>query len=816
MDAIAKGTFDGDNDGLVYDGTPRQRPARPDERRKRIRARLKNRGERGAASLPPKRKGKTVQSDAKEGMKAGDETVTRSGAKLLKQLGDIASERHKNGDGDGLLILRALVKRKDKYAVNNLFHTYGLGDMPERDRAKVIMWLVKNGTRDSISGRRKSKAPRKEELLDSAGEIHHVERELGDTPNQRQLTESKITPGDPGRINIRGMRQAVAGAGLKGYTVRTTKLTEQNIVNRGGERPDHSDPTANKALRSVRERSRKRTSRGGAGANERRAAARKAKQEAWLRRQKEGGIEKKRSPLQIASLLRAARARKFIEAKVRRDSRGRFADKPGQQRPRSKRKKNRKPRQPLENPASPAASAARNLVARLETRGERGAVGTPARKKPAKKKPANAKVKALEAQEANVFDAKRKRLTPKKQTKYVFPRSDADYDKRSGPIADFEAAVSERNDADDLMALAQAGLRTGKIKSAFEGLDKVPTMSEYIGIVDEKGTKYFIKRSGYDPSREDNEVPTYSFYDHIDDFVGTRLFEEMDITTPHAIGFAANPNDIRKGAIVGQWRDDVVPKDAKKVRHTPKDKATTYPSFVKADWADRREFMRIMVMDFIINNRDRHTNNFFEYDDKDGKRHIVPYDQSLSGAAAARARESHLQEVEKFGGAVVDVESLDDLPFDEVEASATRSFREFVRSGWDDLGENYNSEMARRVGVLYEGDMETFLDDLEEMLQEVLDKDLAGVVDKIIKDQKLEGDAAKEADDMAFIVTNRINSLLDDLDNPDENGVPELWTTIVEVADVWRAGPKASSALHKKHVAEQNDLLVGRDYTELK
>lgn len=816
---------DGDNDGFVHDGKPGMRPKGPGDTPK---------------GPPRKRALKgALNRDVKPGLSAGGERISAGEReKALKRLMKLGKENP--------VVYRAITNNVDRQ-----LHELGLSDLEPREKQRLIEWVLRNATKNDVIGRRRVTGKNTKQAQRAAQRaIDDEEKRQGelDRLGGRKLPQGKLRTGDqggkvrrvpgapqkdsqsrPGRVKPQVWAAGAAALGLrKKSQVRRKKLSQQNIKNPQGPKQDHRDPTANKAMRGLKDtpgpttrrkaaeqlgdrapskkRAERRKKGGGLDESERwtlelhrrMAEAEAAEDEEALKalrlimrakeeadrkaakaretrkrqaKKRRDDIEKKSRTKGLLRLLRAGISRaKFDESKHRRDWRGRFTDKPDVPDDKMARRAQmtealRAKGYDLPAGVSRGQRAPKNVLVKPGTKAAERALA--ARPKPKKQKAAPKKAK-----KADVVPEK-----PKSQRSRRRVTADFDADK---PIKSRSNRPARPKKLDDIDALIEADRNTvfdnvidslnsgdGRFKSLLKTSGAQKTLSLSALFEDGSGKRRFIKRTAYDPNAERGDVTGQAVADVHTDYAITSLWNRLGWRSQRTLGFVSDPNDMQKAAIM---MEDVSETFGGKKMTKPK---STPKAVREAKWADRSEFVKMMLMDYVTNNHDRHENNWMEYEDEDG-RHIVAIDHSMAGSVAARAFGQEALEQKRY-----ESRSDPELVNDAYEAQAQRSFRGYISEGYSlSDTENYNAKIPQRIAVLYEGDEEALRRDLREALDALLEIEPFEFLSGLLRDSGVtDDDAFEEMGVLAEIIEGRLVEA--------EDGFDDMIAHIFELGEGW-------------------------------
>lgn len=686
----------------------------------------------------------TMNDKAVEGLRAGATTLDVKDAATIKRM-EVAADKNIHGKAAGRAVLRSLMQKGPGH-IDTVIKTNNLADLSPGEVTRLIEWLLKNAHPDELKWRSKGAETVTPEVQEK--------KDLPDEQIVQQQREKRKS--SPGVITSAQLKAAMRATKIRPIShVKRTPLSALPKKVSSREAPadprisndptaqaltaTHGDPTATAAMR----RATRSSGRGGKGSKARRDAERAHLREAYeaakkrkggggikksLRRiispKKVGGIKGATSRKKTQSLLRSARARQYKESLHRRDMKGQFADKPGAGNDAPK-----KPKQP------PAAAELKDQLKGSRGSLERLAQKAPA-KKPAAKKPAP------------------KKAAPKK----VQPRA----------FDDFQSMLDDRGDR-DLFDEVMGAVESGKVKSVRRYDPQ--TLSKTLLIEDKKGQQFFLKRTAFNPDADPGSTAGNTQGDVVDDYLVSGMLNDLGVPSQRPIGFAADPNDVTKTAIVMSNPAQDVGAEMEPAIDDPEE-------FAQQEWADRREFLTLMVMDFLTNNQDRHSNNWFEYEDDDG-RHVMAIDHSLVGGSAARSRGQQLKEVDRAIAL-----GADDMPEDVIDAESRRTFYGYLATGAVDsdgaaTSTNHNLNMAARTAALYDGDEEAFYGDLMEVLEKMDSEDVVTKMETTISELGLTGESENEALALLDTIEGRRAEIIRQLDDN------ALWETVQAAGAAW-------------------------------
>lgn len=501
----------------------------------------------------------------------------------------------------------------------------------------------------------------------------------------------------------------------------------------------------------------------------------------------------------VRTLLRSLKARKFREDLIRRDFKGRFADKPGSGGPKHnergavKNPFNRSNPMPDKKAAEKAAKKkkrkakrelisthikdefARGLKEGLEQRNERGAAKAPGKSKKPKKSPPKKKKPRANKGDTN----------PDGSGDTPEARRDRDEHGQNGSRRERTKETLERErspenvEADDMEAGGSRGKKVDRPDPVDGGSDKAkPEKSD----ADETDSAQSWLESGGDwkaaPDIESLRGEDAPGYDEVVEWIRDRddfkvisestksSNKSVIVDTPRGKRiFRANSNDERQKdeshteALVSNFFRDIgidsqfvtgIVGDSVLVEHLAERHPNIQPSttpdltmdghdeFMSHDWADRTEFLKLFIGDYLVGNQDRHSNNWMEYDDENGQRHIVAIDNGQSGRIGMNV--GLIDDIEERGyksEASEEIAALGEGEVDGIDVYSQRTVETHLAEGWrgkdpktgkEDVN-NHNYNMLMRIGALYDGDEEALQADLDEFLDTLDPKTIAYALD---------------------------------------------------------------------------------------
>ena len=485
----------------------------------------------------------------------------------------------------------------------------------------------------------------------------------------------------------------------------------------------------------------------------------------------------------FSSAVRSARAAKFREELHRRDFKGRFADKPGITGGGAKAtaERRKKTLDAMFGEAPPSVKSSRT--------GKPGLTG----QKPKPKKTVGEKVEAAgDAAIRAAYNAEppaekpkpkaKKAAAPKPEKKpaksdKIAPKVDGSGDeppktpkapesadtpeepkkpkgkRRFTKLDDVDALVADADSDAFVEVMKSLKAKDGRFKSKTKHSGSDGSISVTALVEDKAGNSRFLKRTAYNPE-SGKELETLVEGDVHTDIAISELFGMLGFNSQRVIGFGGDPNDLENASLV---MGDVSEDHDGKTMERPLDGAK---AVLEADWADRSEFVNMMIMDYLTANSDRHQNNWMEYEDEDG-RHVVSIDTSMAGHAGVQAH-TMAGALDPKVSLPEDVEAID--LDDPVDTAALRTFSGFMVEGYalsgDPDGNVASMEIPARVALLYEGDEEALRADIQAALDKIEDLDHYEALQKIAQKHKITDDAPLAVlDDLSFIISGRLDQI---------------------------------------------------------
>lgn len=696
------------------------------------------------------------------------------------------------------------------------------------------------------------------------GQAGVVEREYGDLPKEQKTQRQ---PRRLGRIKASVVQTAVKELGLgTKASARRRPLSEQEIVNPQGPKRPHGDPTAQRALRGqpdavpdaqlgrtpeddtaarrrVRERMADRSLRTGGereldqaireaeaaqepdpqqirnaiaareieekkgqprkrpakkAPTKKKASAKKApakkqpsskakaaakKVAAKKRGAKKGPIEKGL----ISNLLRVARARdvraKFDETKHKRDAKGRFARKGG-------------PGPGLgvnpRMPAGPTSPFDRAKAAKTGSGKPKGFKAPPKPKKAAAKKaPTKKKAAPKKKAPAKKTPAKKKAATKAERPVPEMPERST----QPAPIARIDEMLKDLDGFDSL----EEAIDNGEIKrkTKLSGAKKTYASSELIEV---DGETRFVKKTSYKRKADVTEEVKHMAGDVHTDGVVSELMDRLGVRSQRFAGFVGITSDDADAATV-------IMRDIKEQTNgNDPQKPVPFERLGERQYADRTEFTKMMVADYLVANHDRHLNNWVEYEDEDGW-HIVAIDHSMSGGPAARAGRMNIwledgehQGVEDF---MDDYDSGELQPAElNVSLAASRSFGAHVEDGFDEKDTvNHSANMPSRVYALYNGDMDALRADLERIVADMSEVDVNSFIGQFADDNGMNtNEVFDPMEDLAVIWNGRMDYAA--------NNIDDIVQTVERIGGAYMGSKSSQRMVRDEALKRRKDLAL--------
>ena len=487
----------------------------------------------------------------------------------------------------------------------------------------------------------------------------------------------------------------------------------------------------------------------------------------------------------FSSAVRSARAAKFREELHRRDFKGRFADKPGITGGGAKAtaERRKKTLDAMFGEAPPSVKSSRTgkpgltgqkpkpkktVGEKVEAAGDaaiRAAYNAepPAEKKPAKKKAApkskpTTRPPATQAGDSGDSGKKPpKEPTPSAAEPEEVPDagdtpSEPQGKKKFSKLAEVDALVADADSDAFVEVFSSIKKKDGRFKQLTKHSGNDESLSLSAVVEDKSGKRRFLKRTAFQPNAKEGSLEARVMGDVHTDVAISELWGMLGYDSQRVVGFGGDPNDIENASLV---MGDVSEDHGGKPMERPLDGAD---AVLEANWADRSEFVRMMLMDYLTANSDRHQNNWMEYEDEDG-RHIVSIDTSMAGGAGVQVHTlGGSYDPDSVGAADLDGDAD---PDDVVVTAATRSFRGFMDEGYGLSGKvdgNVASmEIPARVALLYEGDEDALAEDINRVLDEIEALNHTEAIKTVVKKHGItDDDAIDVLTDLDYIMEGRL------------------------------------------------------------
>jgi hypothetical protein len=517
----------------------------------------------------------------------------------------------------------------------------------------------------------------------------------------------------------------------------------------------------------------------------------------------------------FSSAVRSARAAKFREELHRRDFKGRFADKPGLTGGGAKATAERRKKMldAMFGEAPPSVKAGRQgkpgltgqkgkskktLGEKAEAAGDAAIRAAYSAEPPAEKPKPKAKKAAAPKPEKK--PAQSKKAVPKvggsgdepPKTPKTPESADTSEEpkkpegkRRFTKLDDVDALVADADSDAFVEVMKSLKAKDGRFKSKTKHSGSDGSISVTALVEDKAGNSRFLKRTAYNPE-SGKELETLVEGDVHTDIAISELFGMLGFDSQRVIGFGGDPNDLENASLV---MGDVSEDHDGKTMERPLDGAK---AVLEADWADRSEFVNMMIMDYLTANSDRHQNNWMEYEDEDG-RHVVSIDTSMAGHAGVQAHTmAGFADARGYGSADYDDPEID--MSDPVVTAATRSFGGFMLEGYalsgDPDGNVASMEIPARVALLYEGDEEALRADVAAAIEKIQKLDHTAALKEIAKKHGITDDAALTVlDDLDYIMVGRLDEI--------QEGFDEMMESIAEAGFYLKKGGR-TKAQHLK------------------
>lgn len=330
--------------------------------------------------------------------------------------------------------------------------------------------------------------------------------------------------------------------------------------------------------------------------------------------------------------------------------------------------------------------------------------------------------------------------------------------------------------------------------AGFERVDIGAGISSSYAVKGPDGKVTFIKKSASAAGEDAVGDGEHLRNDVYTDGILSGLFGEFGITSQNVQGVMSNGDG--PASIATEHLETTL---GREVHGAARD----FDEFSKRDYADRAEFTRMWIMDFLTNNHDRSVNNWMEYQDDDGGWHIAAIDHSMAGREASRTNGYRIFDETRDYDFVAPDEMGDgeeDLMFHmekyrSPEAWIAESFRE-------DSSYANNTELLGRIGMLYDGDDDAFMEDVYDILSKVSQADLeemiSGQADKL--DLDLDGGGGDSALDILEMMQTRLDSLI-------EGGMDQLPGLVSDSREAFESDD-GFEKVKKKNLAKLDEWII--------